>query len=43
MKRTENGQEQVMRFNGRRLAKGDSVPDCVVKPGDVITVGESIF
>jgi protein involved in polysaccharide export with SLBB domain len=43
VRRTEGGQEQVMRFNGRRIAKGDSAPDCVVKPGDVITVGESIF
>ena len=43
VRRTETGQDQVMRFNGRRMAKGDPSPDCVVKPGDVITVGESIF
>jgi polysaccharide export outer membrane protein len=43
VRRTESGQEQVMRFNERRMAKGDPSPDCVVKPGDVITVGESIF
>jgi protein involved in polysaccharide export with SLBB domain len=43
VRRTDGGQEQVMRFNGRRMAKGESSPECVVKPGDVITVGESIF
>jgi polysaccharide export outer membrane protein len=43
VRRSDGGQEQVMRFDGRRMAKGDSSPDCVVKPGDVITVGESIF
>jgi polysaccharide export outer membrane protein len=43
VRRTDGGQEQVMRFNGRRMAKGDASPECVVKPGDVITVGESIF
>jgi protein involved in polysaccharide export with SLBB domain len=43
VRRTDAGQEQVMRFNGRRMAKGVASPDCVVKPGDVITVGESIF
>jgi polysaccharide biosynthesis/export protein len=44
VRRTDGGQEQqVMRFDGRRLAKGNSSSDCVVKPGDVITVGESIF
>jgi polysaccharide export outer membrane protein len=43
VRRTDSGSEQVMRFNGRRMAKGNASPDCVVKPGDVITVGESIF
>jgi protein involved in polysaccharide export with SLBB domain len=44
VRRTDGSQEQqVMRFDGRRLAKGNSSSDCVVKPGDVITVGESIF
>jgi protein involved in polysaccharide export with SLBB domain len=44
VRRTDGGQEQqVLRFDGRRLAKGNSSSDCVVKPGDVITVGESIF
>jgi polysaccharide export outer membrane protein len=43
VRRTEGGQEQVMHFDGRRIAKGGSSPDCVVRPGDVITVGESIF
>jgi polysaccharide export outer membrane protein len=43
VRRGDGGKEQVMRFNGRRMAKGDSSPDCVVKSGDVITVGESIF
>jgi protein involved in polysaccharide export with SLBB domain len=43
VRRTDGGQEQVMRFNGKRMAKGGSSPECVVKPGDVITVGESIF
>jgi protein involved in polysaccharide export with SLBB domain len=44
VRRTGAGQDQqVMRFDGRRMAKGISSADCVVKPGDVITVGESIF
>jgi polysaccharide export outer membrane protein len=43
VRRTESGQDQVMRFNGKRIAKGDRSPDLVVKAGDVITVGESIF
>jgi polysaccharide export outer membrane protein len=43
VRRTDGGSEQVIRFNGRRMAKGDASPDCVVRPGDVITVGESIF
>jgi protein involved in polysaccharide export with SLBB domain len=43
VRRRDSGQEQVMRFDGRRMAKGDTPSDCVVKPGDVITVGESIF
>jgi protein involved in polysaccharide export with SLBB domain len=43
VRRTEGGQDQVMHFNGRRIAKGDPSPDLVVKSGDVITVGESIF
>jgi protein involved in polysaccharide export with SLBB domain len=43
VRRTDGGQDQVMHFNGKRMAKGDPSPDCVVSPGDVITVGESIF
>jgi protein involved in polysaccharide export with SLBB domain len=44
VRRTDGSQaQQVMRFDGRRMAKGISPADCVVKPGDVITVGESIF
>ena len=43
VRRTEGGQDQVMRFNGRRMAKGSQSPNLVVKAGDVITVGESIF
>ena len=44
VRRADGGQQQqVMRFDGRRMAKGISSADCVVKPGDVITVGESIF
>jgi polysaccharide export outer membrane protein len=43
VRRMDGGQEQVTRFNGRRMAKGNPSPDCVVKPGDVITIGESIF
>jgi protein involved in polysaccharide export with SLBB domain len=43
VRRTDGGGEQVMRFNGRRMAKGAPSPDYMVKPGDVITIGESIF
>jgi polysaccharide export outer membrane protein len=43
VRRTDGGQDQIMRLNGRRMAKGDQSADLVVKAGDVITVGESIF
>jgi protein involved in polysaccharide export with SLBB domain len=43
VRRTDGGQDQTMHFNGRRMAKGDKSSDLVVKSGDVITVGESIF
>jgi protein involved in polysaccharide export with SLBB domain len=43
VRRTENGQEQRIRLDGRDSASGTSGPDFQIRPGDVITVGESIF
>ena len=44
IRRRESGQEQVFRVNGKRADKaGLGAEDFTVKPGDVITVGESIF
>ena len=43
VKRREGGQEKVYRFNAKKMAKSDSDSNFIVKPGDVITVAESIF
>jgi protein involved in polysaccharide export with SLBB domain len=40
---TEGGQEERIRLDGRDGASGASGPDFKIRPGDVITVGESIF
>ncbi len=43
VKRSEGGVEKVYRFNAKKMAKSDSDSSFTVKPGDVITVAESIF
>ena len=43
VKRREGGEERVYRFNAKKMARSDSESSFSVKPGDVITVAESIF
>jgi protein involved in polysaccharide export with SLBB domain len=43
VKRNEGGVERVYRFNTKKMAKSESESSFTVKPGDVITVAESIF
>ncbi len=43
VKRASNGKEAVLKLNGKRMASGEDNVTYEVQPGDVITVGESIF
>lgn len=43
IKRLEDGREQVLKFNAKRMLRGDDPTALLVKPGDVISVGESLF
>ena len=43
IKRVEDGREQVLKFNAKRMLRGDDPTALLVKPGDVISVGESLF
>jgi polysaccharide export outer membrane protein len=43
VKRLEEGGERVLKFNAKRMARGDDKTSFVIKPGDVISVGESLF
>jgi polysaccharide export outer membrane protein len=44
VRRRESGQEQVFRVNAKRADKnGQGITQFSLKPGDIITVGESIF
>ncbi len=43
LKRAGNRSDQVIKINASRMAKDDSVVAMQVLPGDVISVGESIF
>jgi len=44
VKRRENdGKERVIRFNAKRMAKGGDDASFMLKAGDVVTVGESLF
>jgi protein involved in polysaccharide export with SLBB domain len=43
LKRTVNGERTVYHLNAKKLAQGKVDYDVQVLPGDVITVGESIF
>jgi len=42
VKRTANGRETILKVDGKRLASSESQPFDVL-PGDVITIGESMF
>jgi len=43
VKRNSNGKEAVIKINGKRMASGEENSDFQVLPGDLITVGESLF
>jgi protein involved in polysaccharide export with SLBB domain len=43
LKRTVNGKENVFKLNAKRMASGDDTAEFEILPGDVITVGESLF
>lgn len=44
VRRRENGQDQVFHLNGKKANKaGLGAEDFMIKPGDIITVAESIF
>jgi protein involved in polysaccharide export with SLBB domain len=43
VKRREGGQETVIRIDARKMARSSSESSFRIQPGDVITVGESIF
>ena len=43
VKRLEAGGERVLKFNAKRMARGEDKTSFLIQTGDVITVGESIF
>jgi polysaccharide export outer membrane protein len=43
VKRLEVGGERVLKFNAKRMARGEDRTTFFIKTGDVISVGESIF
>ena len=44
IRRRENGQEQVFHINGKKANQaGLGAEDFIIKPGDIVTVAESIF
>lgn len=43
VKRLEAGGERVLKFNAKRMARGEDKTSFFIQTGDVITVGESIF
>ena len=43
LKRTANGRETLLKLNAKKMANGDVNSEFEVQPGDVITVGESLF
>lgn len=42
-RREANGMEKVIKFNAKRMAKGGDDASFMLKPGDVVSVGESLF
>ncbi len=43
VKRNSNGKEALIKINGKRMASGEDNVAFEVQPGDVISVGESLF
>lgn len=43
VKRNRNGQDGLFKLNAKRMASGDAGGEFEILPGDVITVGESLF
>jgi polysaccharide export outer membrane protein len=43
VKRRAGGGEEVIKLNAKRMARGDDKSSFLVRPGDVITVAESLF
>ena len=43
VKRLDSGAERVIKCNAKRMARGEEKTSFVIKPGDVISVGESLF
>ena len=43
LRRKTGGKETVMRFNAKAIARDGSVAPVEIQPGDIITIGESIF
>ena len=42
-RREEGGRERVIKLDAKRMARGDDSASFYVKPGDIITVAESLF
>jgi polysaccharide export outer membrane protein len=43
LKRKKDGRETIVKLNAKAMAKDDRVVSFEIQPGDVITVGESLF
>jgi polysaccharide export outer membrane protein len=43
IKRVEDGKEKVLKYNARKMASGSGNSAIMIRPGDVITVNESLF
>jgi polysaccharide export outer membrane protein len=43
VKRVEGGAEKVLKFNAKKMASSSDRSSIMIRPGDVISVGESMF
>jgi len=43
VKRVVEGQEKILKLNAKKMASGTDPSAFMVRPGDIITVGEAIF
>ena len=43
LKRKDGGKERIIRLNAKTMAKDDRIASFEIQPGDVITIGESLF